>query len=115
MSISLKNHEDRIKALEDRTLSSGYSETVIWSGSNSSHGFVANLSQSWKNFKILGFFGYSESRYSTTYYITSLISNGMTLNHTYGDYGSILIKSDTMISFPDQGDISIHKIIGLKI
>lgn len=115
MSISLKNHEDRIKALENRILSSGYSETILWSGNNWNNGFVATLSQSWKNFKILLFFGYAENRHSSTCYITSLLSNGMVLNHTYKDYGTINIKSDTSISFPDQSDIGIYKIVGLKI
>ena len=115
MSISLKNHEDRIEVLENRILSSGYSETILWSGNNANNGFVATLSQSWKNFKILIFFGYADSRYSSACYVTSLLSNGMGLNHVYKDYGLINIKSDTSISFPDQLDVSIRKIVGLKI
>ena len=122
MSISLNslnntanNHESRIKALENKTSSGYYSEVILWSGNNWNNGFVATLSQSWKNFKILVFLGNAGEMYSTAFYPTSLLTHGTKLCHTYLNYGTIKINNDTQISFPDQGDVGIYKIIGLKL
>lgn len=56
MAISLNNHEQRIVALENQTSTSGYTETVLWSGKQSGNG-TANLSQSMTNFDALKIVG----------------------------------------------------------
>ena len=56
MAISVKNHEDRIVALEKKIVSSAYSETIIWTGNqfvNNWSSVTLTVNQSVNNFHFL--------------------------------------------------------------
>ena len=69
MSISLKNHEDRIKVLENKAVTSG--KLIIkdlWSGNVESIGSIMNLNEADTNYQLIGVltlnnhYGYTKSR-----------------------------------------------------
>lgn len=118
MAISVKNHEDRIVALENKIVSSAYVQTTLWSGSNSTSGATINLSQSFKNFDQLILQGWIAGGNGTErqHIILNVkdITIGYRYSHTYQTRGTFEIKSETSFYFLDQGDVGIAKIVGIK-
>ena len=115
MSISLSNHEDRIKTLENRSIYE-MSKTVLWSGKSYDNGLVVNLSQSYTDFDMLLMTAEANGLYlNHKYYDTSLMKVGNIFSHVDEALGSFVINSTTKFTFQDQADIGIMNIIGLKL
>lgn len=116
MAISVKNHEDRIVALENKIVSSAYSQTTLWTGKSWDNGFTITLSQSYKNFDMIlltakvAYETYNDFKL----YPVNLINIGTIYCHVNADLGSIIFKSETSITFPDQEDIAITGVYGIK-
>ena len=121
MSISLNNHEQRIKALENKSSSSNFQLTELWSGSIIDLNINMTLTQSDSKFDLIGVLMTSGiGRCLTTILPLKYIIayNGLIIR---GRRRTVFIdrKSDTLYRLSDgEGDVSgerVTKIYGLKI
>ena len=128
MSISLKNHEDRIKVLENKSSSSNYSETVLFDGNiyiTSGRTQLFNLSRSVNLSSILVIYQ-SVGNYGNRcpFVPVSLFNSGSEIDiYSGGDGTSSLCRriylkrtSDTSLTIrPYDTESRVFKIIGLTI
>lgn len=122
MSISLNDHERRIKALENRPAGS-YSETVLWSGNSRDTTFT--LSQPVTDFKLLCFYNswtIDRSGPWCTIVPVSLITNNHVDLFAGSDMASSIGRYIRAKASGNKITLSLHdcacvmyKIIGLKI
>ena len=121
MSISLNDHENRIKALENKTGSSSFQLTELWSGSIINLGTDMPLTQSDSEFDLIGVLMTSGigGCLTTILPLKYIIAyNGLIIK---GRRRTIFIdrKSNTLYRLSEgEGDMSgerVTKIYGLKI
>lgn len=116
MSVSLNDHENRIKVLENKSTSSNYSETLLWSGSNLT-GSVT-LSQPISNFNMLCIHAWNEHPYQQLISVTE--SKVLTSSSQYTLLHFPMCK-DVYIKTTDWKTISVahsnttvKRIVGIK-
>ncbi len=121
MSISLEDHESRIKVLENK-VSSGYSETVLWSGDSNSTSFT--LSEPVTNFDLICFYNGWESLSGPwcTIVLTSIlvsseidIFSGSDMTSTIGRYIKVRASGNKIRVSNRDATARMLKIVGLKL
>ena len=114
LNSTVSSYGTRITNLENKVVKSGYSETLLWSGENWNSGATITLSQSYKNFDAIIIIAKADGLVDVKWFPVSNISLNTLYNHAYKDYGSLKFPSVKSINFPDQGDIAITKVYGVK-